>query len=81
MLMQLAMVSRLKNDYFVQLLGYCLEEDNRILVYEYAPKGSLHNILHGILSAVYSSAADFSPSQNSSTLGFSCQSNLICFPS
>jgi len=42
------MVSRLKHDYFVQLLGYCLEENNRILVYEYATQGSLHDILHGM---------------------------------
>ncbi|KAI3760548.1 hypothetical protein L1987_50944 [Smallanthus sonchifolius] len=44
---QLSVVSRLKNEYFVELLGYCLEENNRILVYEYAPMGSLHDVLHG----------------------------------
>ncbi|XP_076899718.1 putative protein kinase At2g41970 [Bidens hawaiensis] len=44
---QLSIVSRLKNEYIVELLGYCLEEDNRILVYEYAPNGSLHDVLHG----------------------------------
>ncbi|MQL97428.1 hypothetical protein Taro_030119 [Colocasia esculenta] len=30
---QLSMVSRLKNEYFLELLGYCLEDGNRILVY------------------------------------------------
>nr|CAD1818264.1 unnamed protein product [Ananas comosus var. bracteatus] len=44
---QLSMVSRLKNENFVQLLGYCLEASNRILVYQFAAKGSLHDILHG----------------------------------
>ncbi|KAJ0743106.1 putative protein kinase RLK-Pelle-RLCK-VIII family [Helianthus annuus] len=44
---QLSVVSRLKNEYFIELLGYCLEENNRILVYEYAPMGSLHDVLHG----------------------------------
>ncbi|KAL3846270.1 hypothetical protein ACJIZ3_003673 [Penstemon smallii] len=44
---QLSMVSRLKNEHFVGLLGYCLEADNRILVYEYATMGSLHDVLHG----------------------------------
>ncbi|KAK9053681.1 hypothetical protein SSX86_024755 [Deinandra increscens subsp. villosa] len=44
---QLSVVSRLKNEYIVELLGYCLEENNRILVYEYAPMGSLHDVLHG----------------------------------
>jgi len=45
--MQLSVVSRLKSDHFVELLGYCLEENNRILVYQYASLGSLHDILHG----------------------------------
>ncbi|XP_077234619.1 putative protein kinase At2g41970 [Tasmannia lanceolata] len=44
---QLSMVSRLKNENFVELLGYCLEANNRILVYQFATKGSLHDILHG----------------------------------
>lgn len=45
--MQLAIVSRLKNEHFVALMGYCLEANNRILVYEYASLGSLHDTLHG----------------------------------
>ncbi|KAL2464743.1 putative protein kinase [Forsythia ovata] len=44
---QLSMVSRLKNEHFVGLLGYCLEANNQILAYEYATMGSLHDILHG----------------------------------
>ncbi|KAG9132975.1 hypothetical protein Leryth_015362 [Lithospermum erythrorhizon] len=44
---QLSTVSRLKHDNFVTLLGYCLENDNRILAYEYAAMGSLHDVLHG----------------------------------
>ncbi|KAL7098076.1 hypothetical protein ACP275_10G183100 [Erythranthe tilingii] len=44
---QLSTVSRLKNEHFVGLLGYCLESDNRILVYEFATMGSLHDVLHG----------------------------------
>ncbi|EYU20686.1 hypothetical protein ABFS82_11G003000 [Erythranthe guttata] len=44
---QLSTVSRLKNEHFVGLLGYCLEPNNRILVYEYATMGSLHDVLHG----------------------------------
>ncbi|XP_073004439.1 probable protein kinase At2g41970 [Typha latifolia] len=44
---QLAMVSKLKSEYFVELLGFCLEESNRILVYQFATKGSLHDTLHG----------------------------------
>lgn len=44
---QLSMVSRLKNDHFTELIGYCLESNNRILVYQYAAMGSLHDVLHG----------------------------------
>ncbi|XP_024625467.1 probable protein kinase At2g41970 isoform X2 [Medicago truncatula] len=44
---QLSVVSRLKHDNFVELTGYCLEADNRILVYQYASLGSLHDVLHG----------------------------------
>ncbi|KAK8913931.1 putative protein kinase [Platanthera zijinensis] len=44
---QLSLVSRLKNEYFLELLGYCLEDGNRILVYQFATLGSLHDILHG----------------------------------
>ncbi|XP_072991005.1 probable protein kinase At2g41970 [Typha latifolia] len=44
---QLAMVSKLKHEYFVGLLGYCLEDGNRILVHQFATQGSLHDTLHG----------------------------------
>lgn len=46
--MQLSIVSRLKHDHFVGLKGYCLEANNRILVYEFATMGSLHDVLHGM---------------------------------
>ncbi|KAF9616595.1 hypothetical protein IFM89_030647, partial [Coptis chinensis] len=39
----LSTVSRLKHEHFVELLGYCLEANNRILIYQYATKGSLHD--------------------------------------
>ncbi|KAL0740000.1 hypothetical protein Bca4012_081513 [Brassica carinata] len=44
---QLSVVSRLKNEHFVELMGYCLEANNRVLIYEFATKGSLHDVLHG----------------------------------
>lgn len=44
---QLAMVSRLKHEYFVELLGYCLDANDRILAYQFATMGSLHDTLHG----------------------------------
>lgn len=48
------MVSRLKHENVVELLGYCVDGGIRILAYEYAPNGSLHDILHGKLSHLLS---------------------------
>jgi hypothetical protein len=44
---QLSVVSRLKHEHFVELTGYCLDANNRILVYQFAVMGSLHDVLHG----------------------------------
>ncbi|XP_022940178.1 probable protein kinase At2g41970 [Cucurbita moschata] len=44
---QLSVVSRLKQENFLELIGYCLEANNRILIYPFAKMGSLHDILHG----------------------------------
>ena len=44
---QLSVVSRLKCEHFTQLLGYCLELNNRIVLYQFATMGSLYDILHG----------------------------------
>ncbi|WCJ41435.1 Protein kinase superfamily protein [Euphorbia peplus] len=46
-LTQVSMVSRLKNENVVELLGYCVEGNLRVLAYEFATMGSLHDILHG----------------------------------
>ncbi|VAH14002.1 unnamed protein product [Triticum turgidum subsp. durum] len=41
------MVSRLKHENVVELLGYCLDGNTRVLAYEFATMGSLHDMLHG----------------------------------
>lgn len=46
-LTQVSMVSRLKHENLVELLGYCVEGNIRVLAYEFATMGSLHDILHG----------------------------------
>ncbi len=46
-LMQVALVSRLKHENVVELIGYCLDGPLRVLAYEFATMGSLHDILHG----------------------------------
>ncbi|XP_031095899.1 PTI1-like tyrosine-protein kinase 1 isoform X2 [Ipomoea triloba] len=46
-LIQVSLVSRMKHVNLIELLGYCVEGNQRVLVYEFATKGSLHDILHG----------------------------------
>ncbi|KAJ0034097.1 hypothetical protein Pint_25706 [Pistacia integerrima] len=46
-LTQVSMVSRLKHENLVELLGYCVDGNLRVLAYEFATMGSLHDILHG----------------------------------
>lgn len=38
-------LGRLRHPNLVKLVGYCFEGDNRLLVYEFMPKGSLENHL------------------------------------
>ncbi|CAN6276124.1 unnamed protein product [Urochloa humidicola] len=44
---QLSVASGLRHDNFVRLLGYTISNDLRVLVYEYATMGTLHDVLHG----------------------------------
>ncbi|WVZ71336.1 hypothetical protein U9M48_019930 [Paspalum notatum var. saurae] len=46
-LVQVSAVSRLKHENVLQLVGYCAEGSTRVLAYEHATRGSLHDILHG----------------------------------
>ncbi|KAK9698648.1 hypothetical protein RND81_08G120500 [Saponaria officinalis] len=46
-LAQVSMASRLKHENFVELLGYCVDGNSRVLAYEFASKGSIHDVLHG----------------------------------
>ncbi|KAI4338857.1 hypothetical protein MLD38_023866 [Melastoma candidum] len=46
-LTQVSLVSRLKHENVVELLGYCVEGNLRVLTYEFATMGSLHDVLHG----------------------------------
>ncbi|CAH8391655.1 unnamed protein product [Eruca vesicaria subsp. sativa] len=46
-LSQVSMVSRLKHENLIQLLGFCVDGNLRVLAYEFATMGSLHDILHG----------------------------------
>ncbi|KAL8041833.1 hypothetical protein ABFX02_09G009500 [Erythranthe guttata] len=46
-LAQVSMISRVKHENLVELHGYCVDGGLRALAYEFAPQGSLHDILHG----------------------------------
>eukprot|EP00271_Cylindrocystis_brebissonii_P011605 TRINITY_DN29476_c0_g1_i1.p1 TRINITY_DN29476_c0_g1~~TRINITY_DN29476_c0_g1_i1.p1 ORF type:complete len:360 (+),score=67.74 TRINITY_DN29476_c0_g1_i1:202-1281(+) len=46
-LKELAAVTELRNEHVVELLAYCVEGQVRILAYEFAPFGSLHDVIHG----------------------------------
>ncbi|KAH9616005.1 hypothetical protein KSS87_006244 [Heliosperma pusillum] len=42
---EIQVLGQLRHPHLVKLIGYCSEEDNRVLVYEFMPKGSLENQL------------------------------------
>ena len=50
--LQVSMVSRLKHENVVELLGYCADGTLRVLAYEFATMGSLHDMLHGIVFCI-----------------------------
>ncbi|KAF2319133.1 hypothetical protein GH714_013505 [Hevea brasiliensis] len=43
---ELTFLSRLHHKHLIRLVGYCEEDNERILVYEYVKNGSLHDLLH-----------------------------------
>ncbi|XVF83252.1 hypothetical protein PTKIN_Ptkin16aG0120300 [Pterospermum kingtungense] len=47
---ELEILCNVKHSNIVNLLGYCSEMGERLLVYEYMPHGTLHDHLHGDLS-------------------------------
>lgn len=46
-------LGQLSHPNLVKLIGYCLEDEQRLLVYEYMPRGSLeHHLFRSRLSCV-----------------------------
>jgi len=56
-LVEVLMLSLLHHTNLVNLIGYCADGDQRLLVYEFMPLGSLEDHLHGlcIFSVIQSS--------------------------
>ncbi|CAN6213863.1 unnamed protein product [Urochloa humidicola] len=46
-LKQVSLASKLKHENLVEMMGYCVDGNYRILAYEFATMGSLHDVLHG----------------------------------
>ncbi|CAI5460751.1 unnamed protein product [Closterium sp. Yama58-4] len=44
---ELELLSRLEHKHLVKLMGYCMRKNQRLLVYEFLPNGSLADHLHG----------------------------------
>ncbi|XVF69013.1 hypothetical protein PTKIN_Ptkin11bG0046800 [Pterospermum kingtungense] len=53
---EIALLSRLHHKHLVGLVGFCQENDERLLVYEYMSNGSLYDHLHNIEKGSTSSA-------------------------
>ncbi|KAL2458911.1 Protein kinase superfamily protein [Forsythia ovata] len=45
-LTEVVFLGQLRHPHLVKLIGYCCEEEHRLLVYEYMPRGSLENQLY-----------------------------------
>lgn len=52
-IVEVLMLSLLHHPNLVTLIGYCAEGDQRLLVYEYMPKGSLADHLFGMHRPVF----------------------------
>lgn len=44
---EVEIISRVHHRHLVSLVGYCISEHQRLLVYEYVPNNTLHYHLHG----------------------------------
>lgn len=51
--LQVALLSRIHHRNLVPLIGYCEDEHQRLLVYEYMHNGTLRNHIHGLIFCRY----------------------------
>ncbi|CAK9266716.1 unnamed protein product [Sphagnum jensenii] len=82
---ELGVLSRANHRNLVLLIGYCLEDDQQMLIYEYMHKGSLYDHLYGDLSTSPNEQLDWTTrlhialnaSQGSEYLHLGCNPSII----
>ncbi|KAJ6329287.1 hypothetical protein OIU77_010879 [Salix suchowensis] len=53
---EVELLSRLRSPYLLALLGYCSDDNHKVLVYEFMPNGCLQEHLHHITSKLWPSS-------------------------
>jgi serine/threonine protein kinase len=74
-LVEVLMLSLLHHDNLVNLIGYCADGDQRLLVYEFMPLGSLEDHLHGKFTSLMNKT---SFAHLSSTASISSNPDCVC---
>lgn len=49
---EVEIISRVHHRHLVSLVGYCIAENQRLLVYDYVPNNTLHYHLYGMLTCI-----------------------------
>lgn len=56
--MPVELTSRISHENLVSMFGHCCELNERILIYEYMPKGALQDHLYGVAASKFLSVAE-----------------------